>query len=165
MVYWCQGEDSIAFELTVIGMLSLANRGYPLEKRSPTTRFGKVQRQVWSMRFTGRNSIHMAGTRRWEIVRSTILLSANARYCLLNLLVVDNTERVIASNVFEEKDFPSMISGRVALLGDGIAIHPLQVPPLRIELTHPVCSCSLDDLFLRPGKVFPSATCRVTNLI
>ena len=33
--------------------------------------------------------------------------------------VISQAERVIASNVFEEKDFPSMVSGRVALLGDG----------------------------------------------
>ncbi|KAK5100966.1 hypothetical protein LTS08_004572 [Lithohypha guttulata] len=32
--------------------------------------------------------------------------------------VVDQSERVIASNVFAEKDFPSMSRGRVALLGD-----------------------------------------------
>ncbi|EHL00844.1 putative 3-hydroxybenzoate 6-hydroxylase 1 [Glarea lozoyensis 74030] len=32
--------------------------------------------------------------------------------------IIDNSERVIASNVFEEQDFPSMTSGRVALLGD-----------------------------------------------
>ena len=34
-------------------------------------------------------------------------------------LVVDQSERVIASNVFEETDFPTMSKGRVALLGDG----------------------------------------------
>ncbi|KFY12171.1 hypothetical protein V492_04054 [Pseudogymnoascus sp. VKM F-4246] len=33
--------------------------------------------------------------------------------------LINKSERVIASNVFEEKDFPSMTSGRVALLGDG----------------------------------------------
>ncbi|MCJ1260515.1 hypothetical protein MMC22_000376 [Lobaria immixta] len=32
--------------------------------------------------------------------------------------IVDQSERVIASNVFEEQDFPSMAEGRVALLGD-----------------------------------------------
>ncbi|KAI9676092.1 MAG: hypothetical protein M1817_000835 [Caeruleum heppii] len=32
--------------------------------------------------------------------------------------IVNRSERVIASNVFEEMDFPSMVSGRVALLGD-----------------------------------------------
>ncbi|KAL2869058.1 FAD-dependent oxidoreductase [Aspergillus lucknowensis] len=32
--------------------------------------------------------------------------------------IVDRSERVIASNVFEEADFPHMVQGRVALLGD-----------------------------------------------
>lgn len=32
--------------------------------------------------------------------------------------IVDQSERVIASNVFEEQEFPSMAEGRVALLGD-----------------------------------------------
>ncbi|KAL8677038.1 MAG: hypothetical protein Q9186_006501 [Xanthomendoza sp. 1 TL-2023] len=32
--------------------------------------------------------------------------------------IVDRSERVIASNVFEEVDFPTMSKGRVALLGD-----------------------------------------------
>ncbi|PHH86105.1 hypothetical protein CDD83_10710 [Cordyceps sp. RAO-2017] len=32
--------------------------------------------------------------------------------------IVDKSERVIASNVFQEVDFPSMYDGRVALLGD-----------------------------------------------
>ncbi|KAL8725321.1 MAG: hypothetical protein Q9166_007427 [cf. Caloplaca sp. 2 TL-2023] len=32
--------------------------------------------------------------------------------------IVDQSERVIASNVFEEADFPTMSKGRVALLGD-----------------------------------------------
>ncbi|ERF71506.1 hypothetical protein EPUS_00495 [Endocarpon pusillum Z07020] len=32
--------------------------------------------------------------------------------------IVDKSERVIASNVFEEMDFPTMSNGRVALLGD-----------------------------------------------
>ena len=32
--------------------------------------------------------------------------------------MIDRAERVVASNVFEEKDFPSMVHGRVALLGD-----------------------------------------------
>ncbi|KAL2001852.1 hypothetical protein VTN02DRAFT_1117 [Thermoascus thermophilus] len=32
--------------------------------------------------------------------------------------IVDKSERVIASNVFEETDFPAMAYGRVALLGD-----------------------------------------------
>ncbi|KAI4282770.1 MAG: hypothetical protein L6R38_002692 [Xanthoria sp. 2 TBL-2021] len=32
--------------------------------------------------------------------------------------IVDRSERVIASNVFEETDFPTMSKGRVALLGD-----------------------------------------------
>lgn len=39
-------------------------------------------------------------------------------------LVVDQSERVIASNVFEEKDFPHMSCGRVALLGDGELLSP-----------------------------------------
>lgn len=34
-------------------------------------------------------------------------------------LVVDRSERVIASNVFEQTDFPTMSKGRVTLLGDG----------------------------------------------
>ena len=38
---------------------------------------------------------------------------------LLTVLVVNEAERVIASNVFEEVSFPSMSAGRVALLGDG----------------------------------------------
>jgi salicylate hydroxylase len=33
--------------------------------------------------------------------------------------VVDQSERVVASNVFAEVDFPTMAKGRVALLGDG----------------------------------------------
>lgn len=37
----------------------------------------------------------------------------------LPVAVVDQSERVIASNVFEEQEFPSMAEGRVALLGDG----------------------------------------------
>ena len=37
-------------------------------------------------------------------------------------LVVGQSERVIASNVFEETDFPTMSKGRVALLGDGESI-------------------------------------------
>ncbi|KAK5987501.1 FAD-dependent monooxygenase pynG [Cladobotryum mycophilum] len=32
--------------------------------------------------------------------------------------IIDKSERVIASNVFQETDFPSMFQGRVALLGD-----------------------------------------------
>lgn len=32
--------------------------------------------------------------------------------------IVDSAEKVVASNVFEESDFPSMFKGRVALLGD-----------------------------------------------
>ncbi|KAL8800506.1 MAG: hypothetical protein Q9182_005142 [Xanthomendoza sp. 2 TL-2023] len=32
--------------------------------------------------------------------------------------IVDRSERVIASNVFEETDFPTMSKGRIALLGD-----------------------------------------------
>ncbi|KAL8734408.1 MAG: hypothetical protein Q9181_003229 [Wetmoreana brouardii] len=36
----------------------------------------------------------------------------------LSSSVVDQSERVIASNVFEEADFPTMSKGRVALLGD-----------------------------------------------
>ena len=45
----------------------------------------------------------------------------------LRFSVVDKSERVIASNVFEETDFPTMSKGRVALVGDGIvlAIHPV----------------------------------------
>ena len=35
------------------------------------------------------------------------------------IIVVNESERVIASNVFEETDFPTMSKGRVALLGDG----------------------------------------------
>ena len=46
-------------------------------------------------------------------------LSVRSSCRVLILPVIDNTDRVIASNVFEEKDFPSMISGRVVLLGDG----------------------------------------------
>lgn len=58
------------------------------------------------------------------------LTSSPVLYMLMILgsLVVDQSERVIASNVFEEMDFPTMSKGRVALLGDGIvlAIHPTQ---------------------------------------
>ncbi|KAK7423160.1 hypothetical protein QQX98_001236 [Neonectria punicea] len=32
--------------------------------------------------------------------------------------IIDKSERVIASNVFQEVEFPSMVQGRVALLGD-----------------------------------------------
>ena len=35
------------------------------------------------------------------------------------MTVVNEAERVVASNVFEETDFPHMAKGRVALLGDG----------------------------------------------
>ncbi|THC92759.1 hypothetical protein EYZ11_007751 [Aspergillus tanneri] len=35
--------------------------------------------------------------------------------------IVDQAERVIASNVFEEVDFPHMAKGRIALLGDVLA--------------------------------------------
>ncbi|KAJ9299413.1 hypothetical protein DTO271G3_3035 [Paecilomyces variotii] len=34
--------------------------------------------------------------------------------------IVNRSERVVASDVFEETDFPSMSYGRVALLGDGV---------------------------------------------
>lgn len=34
---------------------------------------------------------------------------------------MDEAERVIASNVFEEVDFPHMAKGRIALLGDGLS--------------------------------------------
>lgn len=37
-------------------------------------------------------------------------------------IVIDKSERVIASNVFQEVEFPSMVQGRVALLGDGKCI-------------------------------------------
>ena len=33
--------------------------------------------------------------------------------------VVNRSERVVASNVFEASEFPNMTQGRVALLGDG----------------------------------------------
>ena len=33
--------------------------------------------------------------------------------------IVNQSERVVASNVFQEVDFPAMTKGRVALLGDG----------------------------------------------
>ncbi len=36
---------------------------------------------------------------------------------------MNSSERVVASNVFEEADFPHMVRGRVALLGDGTYIH------------------------------------------
>ncbi|KAK8930284.1 FAD-dependent monooxygenase paxM [Metarhizium anisopliae] len=34
--------------------------------------------------------------------------------------IIDKSERVVASNVFQEVEFPSMYNGRVALLGDAI---------------------------------------------
>lgn len=37
---------------------------------------------------------------------------------------MDSSERVVASNVFEEADFPHMVRGRVALLGDGTYYTP-----------------------------------------
>lgn len=45
---------------------------------------------------------------------SSWMLAANSL-----ILVVDQSERVLASDVFEEIAFPSMSKGRVALLGDG----------------------------------------------
>ncbi|GAD98574.1 FAD binding monooxygenase [Paecilomyces variotii No. 5] len=38
--------------------------------------------------------------------------------------IVNRSERVVASDVFEETDFPSMAYGRVALLGDGTCTPP-----------------------------------------
>ena len=43
----------------------------------------------------------------------TNLIFSNSYY-----IVVDRSERVIASNVFAETDFPSMVRGRVVLIGD-----------------------------------------------
>lgn len=50
--------------------------------------------------------------------------------------VVDRSERVIASNVFEETDFPTMSKGRVALLGDGKLFWFCPLTPLMMVLNH-----------------------------
>lgn len=43
------------------------------------------------------------------------------------MLVVDRFKRVIASNVFEQTDFPTMSKGRVALLGDGESLDDIMI--------------------------------------
>ncbi|KAH6899710.1 putative monooxygenase [Thelonectria olida] len=45
--------------------------------------------------------------------------------------VIDKSERVIASNVFQEVEFPSMVQGRVALLGDAFSDSKWHIP--RVE--------------------------------
>ena len=42
--------------------------------------------------------------------------------------IVNQSERVVASNVFQEMDFPAMTKGRVALLGDGEFDRSIQSP-------------------------------------
>ena len=69
----------------------------------------------------GTNSILLARTRKCRTVRlPCVLLALYILTLSPTRVVIYNTERVVASNVFEEKDFPSMVSGRVVLLGDGM---------------------------------------------
>ncbi|KAL8777580.1 MAG: hypothetical protein Q9194_002475 [Teloschistes cf. exilis] len=55
--------------------------------------------------------------------------------------IVDRSERVIASNVFEEVDFPTMSKGRVALLGDGEIDHNLSPAVVSTCIASPLSQC------------------------
>lgn len=70
------------------------------------------------------SSTHSAQTRRsktvgWLRFQSKIALAVQDKADFDP--VVDQSERVIASNVFSEKDFPQMSLGRIVLLGDGMS--------------------------------------------
>jgi hypothetical protein len=71
------------------------------------------------MRFMERSTIHLVAKAKPVQRVSQLSQTINKATLLTRIAVIDNSERVIASNVFEEQDFPSMTSGRVALLGDG----------------------------------------------
>ncbi|KAA8649452.1 FAD-dependent oxidoreductase [Aspergillus tanneri] len=79
--------------------------------------------------------------------------------------IVDQAERVIASNVFEEVDFPHMAKGRIALLGDGEFTTASSFSMLSDEIP----SGAFYDLLLRPSISPPPnpliSSCMILRII